>query len=526
MNTTDRLQQLLDAGQISRRNFLKRMSVLGLTIGASTSMLAGVSSAATPQKGGLLKVGIAGGHTTDTLEPGLTGDHMAGFVQWQVKNNLVEIDHRGRPIPELAESWEPGKDATSWVFNLRRGVEFHNGKSFAVEDVIYSLNIHRGENSKSAGKTLLDSVKDMKADGKHKLVITLNEGNADFPVVLSSIRLPMVPAGDKAWRVGTGGYILVDFEPGVRALVKRNPNYWKAGRAHFDEILTLCIEDTMARSTALVTGTVDIMCRCDYKTMNHLAKTPGIRLIQLTGALHYPFPMRTDMHPYDNNDVRLALKYGVDRNQMLKMILRDCGSVGNDHPIGPTYRYHNAELPQREYDPDKARYHLKKAGLENEVFTLYASEAAFNGAVDAAVLYKEQAAKAGIKMEVVKCPKDGYWKSVWMNKTWTQSYYSGTPTEDWMLTMAYAKEAEWNETFWQHARFNRLLKDARAELNTSLRREMYGEMQQILWEEGGTVIPLFADNIDACTNKLKFDKLARNYELDGLRCSERWWFES
>jgi peptide/nickel transport system substrate-binding protein len=167
---------------------------------------------------------------------------------------------------------------------------------------------------------------------------------------------------------------------------------------------------------------------------------------------------------------------------------------------------------------------LKKAGLSNHTFTIHASNAAFAGGEDAALLYSEQARKAGINITVKREPKDGYWKNVWMKKPWSMSYYSGKPTADWMFSQAYSIESKWNETFWTNKRFNDLLVDARSELNNDKRRDMYGEMQHIMWNEGGTIIPLFGDFVYAINKKVKFGALAGNYDLDGLRCSERWWF--
>ena len=188
--------------------------------------------------------------------------------------------------------------------------------------------------------------------------------------------------------------------------------------------------------------------------------------------------MRTDTAPFDNNDVRLALKYALDREALLKTVLRGHGAVGNDHPISPANYYHASELPQRTYDPDKAKFHLKKAGLTSLSVDLSAADAAFAGAVDAAVLYREHAAVAGIEINVVREPNDGYWSNVWMNKPWGMCYWGGRPTEDWMFSTSYAAGASWNDSFWNHERFNKLLLLARAELDeTHLRREMYVEMQ-------------------------------------------------
>ena len=174
--------------------------------------------------------------------------------------------------------------------------------------------------------------------------------------------------------------------------------------------------------------------------------------------------------------MRLALKYGVDREALLKSILRGHGTLGNDHPIAPSVPFH-AELEQRVYDPDKAKFHLKQAGLDKLSVNLSAADAAFPGAVDAAVLMKEQMAAAGIEINIVREPNDGYWSNVWMKKPWSMCYWGGRPTCDWMFSQAYAEGANWNDTFWSHERFNKLLLAGRGELDAAKRGEIYREMQ-------------------------------------------------
>lgn len=530
MSALKELERLLTEGKITRREFMARVSALGLMAAVSPAILAKSAKAATPKKGGRLRLGMAGGSTTDSLDPATMTDAMAYNINWQVRNCLVEIDHKGHPIPELAERWDSSPDAVRWVFKLRQGVEFHNDKTMDAEDVVFSINHHRGEDSKSAAKGIVDPIADIKIDGKHTIVFTLKEGNADFPFILSDPHLTIVPAGTSGadWEkgLGTGAYILDSHEPGFRALTKRNPNYWKEGRAHFDEVETIGIADVTARATALNTGQIDAMNRFELKTIHLMKRVRGLQIINVVGYKHFSVPMLTDREPFNNNDVRLAMKYAVNREHMVKQILRGFGTVGNDHPIAPNQKYYASDLPQRHYDPDKAKFYMKKSGMSDYTFKLHAADAAFGGAVDAAVLYKEHAAKADIKIEVIREPNDGYWSNVWMKKPWVMCYWSGRATADWMFSTAYAADAAWNDTFWKHERFNKLLKEARAELDENKRHELYVECQKIVRDEGGVVIPMFANWIEAATTKIRFENPAGNWEMDGQRAAERWWFES
>jgi peptide/nickel transport system substrate-binding protein len=526
MTRLDELTRALKQGRLSRREFLAASAAAGLTAAAGTSLFAGTAYAAEPKKGGTLRIGMNHGSTTDSLDPATYTDTYMMTVGFSTHNTLTEILPGGDVGGDLAESWESSPDAKVWRFKLRNGVEFHNGKTLAVEDVIASLNHHRGEESKSPGKAIVEQIAELKADG-NVVEITLNEGNADYPYLLVDYHLLIMPAVDGKidWQEyqGTGGYILESHEPGVRSLLKRAPNYWKEGRAHVDAVEMLTIADTNARQNALTTGEVDVINAVDFKTAHLLARQSGLRLEEVTGYLHYTAPMDTRVAPFNDNNVRMALKYAVDREQMVKTILRGHGIVGNDHPISPIMPFY-AELEQRQYDPDKAKYYLKQAGLDSLDIDLSAADAAFTGAVDAAVLMKEHAAKANININVIREPNDGYWSSVWMKKPWCMCFWGGRPTPDWMYATAYAEGANWNDTFWSNERFNQLLKQARAELDAGKRQEMYTEMQSLVRDDGGVVVWSFANYIYGVADGVQHEeKQASNWELDGGRIAERWW---
>ncbi|MEE4355559.1 MAG: ABC transporter substrate-binding protein [Desulfococcaceae bacterium] len=528
MSESEKLEHMLRQGKITRRDFVKYTAALGLAATFSPALFSSPAGAAGPKKGGRLRMGLSGGSTTDSLDPAAITDIMMQLLVYgQLGNSLVEIDHENKPVPELAESWESSPDAQKWTFRLRKGVEFHNGKTMDADDVIHSVNHHRGKDSKSAAKAIVKSITDIRKDDKYTVTFTLDGGNADFPYIMSDYHLCIMPKDSKTDAgIFTGGYMIKDYEPGVRAFTVRNPNYFKNDRAFFDEVETIAISDVNARTNALKTGQIDVMNRCERKTVHLLKRSKGLQVMQQNGNKHYTFAMRCDTAPYDNNNIRMALKYAVDREQLIKTILRGYGTLGNDHPVGAANRYVAKELPQRQYDPDKAKFYLKKAGIGKTEFSLHTAEAAFVGAVDAAVLYQENAAKAGIRIKVVREPNDGYWSNVWLKKPWCAVFWGGRPTEDMMLSTAYADGAPWNDTFWKHERFNKLLVEARAELNEEKRREMYVEMQKIISDEGGVVVPMFASDLAAATDKIAHGPLAVNWELDGFRAPERWWFTS
>jgi len=530
MSELSKLTKMFNQNTITRRQFITRLSALGLAATISPALLAGTARASVPKKGGRMILGCTGGSTTDSMDPGTLTSNMNQNINWQIRNNLVEIDHNFNAIPELAESWGASPDAKVWTFKLRKGIEFHNGKTMTAEDVIYTYNHHRSEKSKSAAKAYLKSIDSMKANGKYEIVFKLSGGSADFPFILGDYHLGICPAGTKGqeWEkgIGTGGYVLENWEPGVRAFSKRNPNYWKEGRAHFDEVETLSIVDTNARTNALKTGQINYMDRVELKTVHLMKRMPGINVKATTGTAHYTIPMLVNQSPYNDNNVRTALKLAVDREALVKQILRGYGEVGNDHPIAPVNKYYAKDLEQRKYDPDQAKFYMKKAGMLDHVFNLHAADAAFAGAVDASVLMKEQAKKAGIKINVVREPDDGYWSNVWIKKEWCMCYWGGRPIEDMMFSVAYADGAPWNDTHWSNAKFNKLLVDARAELDEVKRRKMYYDMQEICRNDSGTVVPMFNQMVEASSDKLGHGPISGHMAMDGMRTAERWWFKS
>jgi peptide/nickel transport system substrate-binding protein len=522
------MTNFMKTGGVSRRGVLKGATAIGA---AALVTPWGTPLRAQPQRGGILRAAIATGGSTDSLDPATWESEFINF-QGHIRNNyLTEIAPDGSLVPELAESWEATPDATEWVFKIREGVEFHSGHILTAEDVIASINHHRGEDSTSAAAPIVAQIADMRADGMN-VIFTLTAGNADFPFVMSDYHLPILPDTgdgtiDATTTDGCGPFRLDNIEFGVRADFSRHDGYWKPGLPYFDGVELLLIFDDAARQNALISGEIDYVAAVDLNTVHLLQRAPGIEILSITGTQHYGFPMDTRTAPFDDVNVRLALKHAIDRQQLVDTILNGYGTLGNDHPIGPGQRYYNADLPQRAYDPDRARFHLAEAGLDSLEVDIHLADAAFAGAMDAGVLFTESAAAAGITVNVVREPNDGYWSNVWMQKPFVGTYWGGRPTEDWMFTTTYAEGVPWNETYWSNERFNELLLQARSELDDDLRREMYHEMQQLVSDDGGIIIPMFAAYVGAHTDRLgRPEVVGSNWRNDGHRMAERWWFNA
>jgi len=517
------------SGAATRRHFLQAGAATGLAVAGFSAGMAPRPAFAQPKRGGTIRHAKGHGNTSDTLDPATWTNGFTVALPFGMHGFLTVVAPDGSLEASLAESWEATPDAKVWRFKIRKGVTFHSGKPLTLDDVIDSVNYHRGENSTSVAKPIVASIQNITKDGDDTVVFELEAGSADFPFVFTDYHMAICPSdgnGGIDWRSGDGcgPYKLVNFDPGVIAQLERFTDDWNQNRGWFDAVEMLSVVDLNARTTALVSGDVDMIDKLDLKTVGLLGRKPGVEINSIAGPQYYSFAARCDTAPFNDVNVRLALKHAINRQELVDKILFGHGTVGNDQPIGPSYRFYDGDIPQTAYDPDKAKFYLKEAGLDSLEVALSAADAAFPGAVDSAVLYQDEAAKAGIKLTVNRVPNDGYWSDVWLKHPFCAVYWGGRPTEDQIFTTAYASGAAWNDSYWDNAKFNELLVAARAELDETKRAGMYSEMQQIVSQDGGTVLPMFANFVFATNDKIAHGDMASNFDCDGERWMERWWF--
>ncbi|MDT8342818.1 MAG: ABC transporter substrate-binding protein [Thermohalobaculum sp.] len=524
---TDELSWILKRaalGRLSRRDFLGRASALGVSALAANAMLASAVRAEGPKKGGTFRIGLQGGESTNSLDPALAASQVPYSNLRQFAEPLVEVGPTGAIEMRIADSVEASADALTWRFHIRKGIEFHNGKTVTPDDVLATLQRHTDEKSQSGALGIVQGISEMKVDGDY-VVLTLGTANADLPFLLADYHLMIQPNGGRdnpAEGIGSGPYKVAVNEPGVRHVYEKFANYWSDERGHVDTVEILVINDATARTSALQSGQVHMINRLEPKLAKLVGRVPGVRVLNVSGRGHYVFIMHTNTAPFDNNDLRLALKYAIDRQELVDKILQGYGGVGNDIPINAAYPLFDDTIEQRAYDPDKAAFHYKKSGHDGAVL-LRTSEVAFPGAIDAAQLFQQSAAKAGITLEIKREPGDGYWSEVWNKQPFCASYWGGRPVQDQMYSTAYLSTADWNDTRFNNPKFDSLLLAARAELDEAKRKGMYSEMAHIVRDEGGLICPMFNDFIDAATDKVEGWVSDPNGEMMGGYAASKCW---
>lgn len=525
----DKLADAARTGGISRRSFMNYAAAAGVTASAATGLW-GTSAKAAPSRGGIFRLGAHDGNTSDTHDPGTYVTFSMIQLAHTFRSYLTLIEPDGSLGPDVAREWSASPDATEWTFTLNPKATFHSGAKVTANDVIASLNHHRGEGSTSAAKALLTDVQEIVDNGDHSITIKLGSGNADLPWLMTDYHLAVVPAnadGTAEWQSGDGcgPYKLTSTQFGVGYSLVRHDD-WHLDGAYFDEVVITVLNDPNARQTSLVTGDVDAITQLELKTLALLQRDPNIVIDNVPSAAAITMPMLCDVAPFDNVDVRNALKLSMDRTEIIDKIAYGAASVGNDFHHSPAMPYWPDDIPQREYDPEQAKALLKKAGAEGLSVNLSVADSVFSGAVDMCVLYSQQAKKAGIDINVIREPNDGYYSDVWLKKPWCAVQWGARPTPDVMYSLAYKDDAAWNESHWQNARFNELLLAAKSELDSTRRAEMYREMAMLARDDGGTIIPFFPNFVYARRKNVQHGPdLAASWQMDGARAASRWWFE-
>lgn len=501
---------------------LDRRSLLKTGAAAGVLAASGLPLGAAARRGGVLRLGVGGAFASDRWDSRTHQGHfmiMAGHGA--VFDTLTQVAANGELIGELAESWEASADAKRWTFKLRQGVEFHNGKLFDAEDVIASLRLHLDKTVNSPARVIVSAISEMTAVGSHQVEFRLAAPNADFPFLLADYHLCIYPSDNLetalAQGIGTGLYKVIGFEPGKRAMLGRVRGHYKDGKeGWFDAVELIALNDPSDRAHALLTGQVDAINDFDVARNAEISAHKSLRMTDVAGNQHIGFTMRADQAPFLDVNLRRALKFGVDRQAIVDDALMGYGRVAQDHPIGPVNQFLASGLHTPKYDPDKSKYFLKKAGLNQLSLTLPTEGNEHSSIRRVAQVFQASASGAGLTVHGASHGDD---------LTLRASVWSGRVTEDWMFSMMATGDSAWNASHWDNPHFQHLLLSARAELSTQKRQSLYHEMQSLMSDEGGALIPAFANFVDAHHARLKHGPSIGNlFAQDSGRMIERWWF--
>ncbi|WP_228759906.1 ABC transporter substrate-binding protein [Pseudactinotalea sp. HY158] len=503
----------------------RRIFLAGLVGGAATVGLAacGAPPLTVPERaatgaavpGATMRIARPAASAAETLDPAsaLSAYEYLGAIY----NRVVRLDRNGETVPDLATEWSSNADATTWTFQLRPGVRFHDGRPLTARDVRYTFGhiLDPDTGSPQAGPLAL--VDSMDAVDATTIRFNLSTPNAEFPSLLTAYQCYVIPE-DSAGEIGrtgigTGPFVLESYEPAGAGKVRANEDYFD-GRPVLDAIEFFSIQDTSARVNALLARQVDLLSQTnlDNATARVVAGSPGTTVARVENAQWYTIPMLATSEEFSDPKMREAMKLAYDPRRVLATALQGTGTPGWDNPVPPQMAAFTEV--EREYDPDKARALLKEIGREDFRTKIYTSAYEPNFTA-IATSFAHQVREAGIRLDITNVSADSYYTQIWMAQPLMVSYwFTGRPI-DQLLNQVFRTGSSYNESAWSNPQFDDLLDAARADTNDATRLAKYQDAQRLIVADGADLTPVFGDRlVGLSTNVVNYDEYG--FEFDYL----------
>jgi len=458
-----------------------------------------------PVRGGTIRAGFVGGGTAETLNP------YAGVTpidESRVQNLFDPLFVQNPDLttsPGLALEMNANADATEYEVKLRPGVEFHNGKTFGAEDLIYSIRLMaKPANFASVPFVAGIDLNGLKALSPTTVRIPLKFPDADLGANFVYWNTWIVQDGETDFTkpVGTGPFMFDSFKPGEQSTFKKNPNYWVTGKPYVDALTIQSIDDNTARLNALLNGDIDAMAQLPTAQAKAHQSTGDITVLIAPSPQAMMFYMDTTQAPFTDVNVRQAIRLIADRKALVDSAINGFGTVGNDI-VGKGLPFYNTDLPQREQDIDQAKSLLKKAGQENLTVLLRTSPI-FPGFVEAATLLAEQAKAAGVTIQLKQVPPNSYYNPslLYLKMAFAETQWP-IPSLKFFYLQSLSAQAPYNETHWKDKSWNDLLFKAIGTTDPTAAQDTWNQVQQIQWDQGGYLNWTNADWVDGVSTKLK-----------------------
>jgi peptide/nickel transport system substrate-binding protein len=502
---------------LTRDQLLRRAAVGGAVL-ASGALPQLAEAAAKPKRGGVFRIGVAGGSAKDFIDGQNIIQKLDISRLVATFEGLSYFDENYHPkIDGLAEEITAEK-ATQWLIRIRDGIEFHNGKTLTADDVVYSLRRTLNPKLGLFGHAAFAA---LTANGIKKVdtrTVRLFLTRPDVTLIdsFSQYFQGIVPVGycptngkgkGPLQYIGTGPFKVKSFVPGRESVHVRNPNYWRTGQPYFDEVHIIDFPDDTARVNALFGGQVHAITDVPLAQVPAVKAHSGIKIYEAPTGAWDPFTMRVDQPPFSDVRVRQAFKLLANRPQMVAQALSGHGRVANDVFSPFDLCYSGSKLPQHAYDPEKAKSLLKAAGQENLTIDLHTT-AADGGMVEGAQVFAQNAKAGGVTVNVRNDDSGTFYGDQYLKWVFAMDFW-GTRNYLAQAALATLPTATYNETHFNNPKYNALNNQALGTVDLKKRCQIIAEMQKIDHDEGGNMICWFKNLVDAHTTKLGGLKLDR-----------------
>jgi peptide/nickel transport system substrate-binding protein len=528
----DALQQ----GRLTRRQFLRRGSLLGLSFPVMGVILAacGESTAettttaaggATTAAGGVATTAPSGGASTTMaagpatvrtalpapavgIDPVLINDEGGLATFGQAAEYLIFSDDELTPVPVLADSWEPNEDGSVWTFNLNPNATFHTGDPVTADDVVATVQGIAEGNAASAFETFGVDPGAVVAVDPQTVEFTLTQPNGAFPFFMSSDNYNAAILPASFWEsyaegsyeqsfIGSGPWINESFEPGVSAAYVKNENYWGDNSGQPDRMEITFFDDEAVAVTGFQEGRIDTIPHISYSGATALLDSPDAAVTSISTAQHRQIYFDTASPPFDDPRVRQAIALTLDRPTLIEGLLGGYGVVGNDHPIWQNYPMYNADaVAQREADVAAAQQLLSDAGYPDG-FEAPLDTLVFFEVEDLAQLVAGSAAQIGVTLNVGVYDSGTYYNDYWLAASGSMGIvnYGHRGVPNVYLGAPLLSDGTWNASHWVNEGYDALFDQFATAGDLDSQTQIAGEIQTLLNEEVPFIVPYYVDHI-------------------------------
>ena len=525
------LENEVKSGQTSRREFLRKSVLLGMSIPVAYSLTGLTMSeqalAQNAKKGGNFRVSMRVHEMTD---PALFEWSYPANVARHVIEPLVQIGHDGLARPRLLESWQASDDLKTWTLNLRKGITWSNGDAFNADDVMFNLQRWLDPKTGSSMQSQLISLthevdtglKNDDGSAKmsrvmmpgavtriddHTVQLVLNKPDIAIPEALASFTALIVHRGFDgnfaANPVGTGAFELAALEVGVSAILKRRAEglYW-GGDAFLDQITYVDLgDDTSADLAAYVSDQIDYSYQVSADQVQAYETIPFIELLSAKTATTGIARMNVTQKPFDDVRVRQAFALAVDNERVLTVGYQSLGSSAENHHVSPIHPEY-APLPKLKRNVAKAIKLLADAGYPNGIDMTIDCSASPSWNTNTCLAIADQVREAGINLKVNIMPGGSYW-DVWNTTPLGFTEWNHRPLGVQVLNLAYRSGAPWNETGYANPKFDKLLDEALTVLDAKERSKVMLKLEKILQEDAIITQPFWLNSYSAVNKRIQ-----------------------
>jgi peptide/nickel transport system substrate-binding protein len=507
----------LRAGTISRREFVRRATTVGMSTTMAGFLLTACGSGSTEntqtddqaqaevRPGGTMRASVVS--PTSALDPVKIADQGGLSVLGQSGEYLADSKPDLTLAPRLAESWRPSRDASQWTFKIRQGVRFHDGRAMTADDVAATINRLADPKNSSNSLSLFTGIVGKgaaQATDPTTVTVELEAPTANFPYYLSSddsyntIILPRDYDGD--WErtfIGTGPFRREAYTQGRGVTYTKNPEYWDRSRVPtLDGSEMRFYAKEQAQILALQGGEIDIVSQYSVSGGKAISRDQNFRTLEVRGSQHRQIHMRTDREPFDDKRVRQAVALLIDRRALVQGLFDGKSDLGNDSPFAPVFPSTDKSVPQRQQDVAKAKQLLADAGMPDGFDIVLRTYDVFE-LPDVAQLIQDNLRQGNIRVKLNITDSASYYgdatfgKSPWLDSTFGITDYGHRGVPDAFLKAPLRSDGIWNAAHFKNEEYDRLVDDYLTTLDLETQRATAGKIQRLLQDETPIIFPYF-----------------------------------